>query len=215
MALNKRILLMIVLIMPLSFCFAQNDAKTSSINRYCISDIQPRSAIIKINGELSKLGTIFKNTDTIEMPSNAVIRVKELGSQKHSVIKGGKLIKLPVKTLARYKQLNSKGTQSLEAIRNFLNQDNWLMMSDTAFIDFPAKLSSDEYFIFKSIPKLIEFKPTFNYDNGEITITKADLINWGIYNYTDSIIQFQVEVHNSEESLFVTDSLKIKYIPSN
>ena len=208
----KRIGLAILLMTPFIFGLAQSEINKFTSPQYIISKIEPHSAIVKINGKRCKLGSIFEGSDTIQIPSNAAIRVKELVSKKHSDIKGGKLLKLKIKTFNSYKQLNTKGINNLEAISNYLNRENWLMISDTAFIDFPASLSFDEYFILKSIPKLIEFRPLFNYANGEITITKSDLINIGIYNDNDSIMQFQVEVHNSAESLFVTDSLKIELI---
>lgn len=207
-ALNKRIGLAILLITHFIFSFAQ--AETNG--KYIINKIEPRSSIVKINGKDCKLGSIFKGSDTILIPNNAIIRVKELGTKKHSDIKGGKLLKLKIKTFENYKQLNTKGSKDIETIRNYLNRDNWLMISDTAYINIPAELDTTEFFIFKSIPELIKFMPTFNYDNGEITITKSDLINLGIYNEKKLILQFKVEVHNSSESLFVTDSLKIELI---
>lgn len=204
-----------LLILPLISAFSPSDnVKIYRTNKYIITDIVPRSAVIKINGKYIKCGALFEENDTIDIPSYAAIRVKNLSTQKHSDIKGGKPLKLTIKMFNIYKQLNTKGTKNLEAIRNYLNKGNWLMISDTAFIDFPIELSSNEYFIFKAIPSLIEFKPTFNHDNHEITITKPDLTQIGIYTDNDSIIQFQVEVHNSLESVFVTDSLRIEYIHS-
>lgn len=218
MAINKIIGLAIILILTNLFSFSQDHTLNKTSCEYIIQAIEPRSAVITINGRVCKLGSKFKGSeaDAIDIPNNAAIRVKELSTQKHSVIKGGKQKEVQDQTLSYYKQLNSKGTINIESIRNYLNREKWLMISDTVFIDFPSDLDPNQYLVFKSIPKFLELRPTFNYTNNEIMIKKSDLVNAGIYNENDSIIQFQVEVHDSENSnsLFVTDLLKIVYFSS-
>jgi hypothetical protein len=212
---NKRIGLAMLLIMPLALAFAQTNTNSQTNARCIIENIIPSSAIVKINGHTCKKGATFNMypDPTINMPDNAIIRYKELGSDKRFCIIGKKLNKMSSKTLNNYKQLNTKGaTDNLEAIKKSLEHDIWLMISDTAYIQFPAKLNRDEFFVFKSIPHFTEYKPNFNYENQQIIISKSDLNDNGIYFESDSIIQFQVEVHNSHESVFVTDCLRIKYI---